>query len=102
MKNLITNIKEISTSVLRFSGLAYWVEIVTDNPRCTYYFGPFLSTKEANEAKAGYIEDLDNESAQIIFVKVQRCQPSNLTIFDETTEVAAAPEITPALSGHMS
>ncbi|NES17624.1 MAG: DUF1816 domain-containing protein [Symploca sp. SIO3E6] len=101
MKNLFTNTKEIFTSVLRFSGLAYWVEIVTDNPRCTYYFGPFVSTQEANEAKAGYIEDLEGESAQIISVKVQRCQPNNLTIYDELSEVAE-PEITPALSGQIS
>jgi hypothetical protein len=101
MKNLITNTKEIFTSVLSFSGLAYWVEIVTENPRCTYYFGPFLTTQEANEAKGGYIEDLEDESALIISVNVQRCQPSNLTIFDELSE-AAAPEIRPTFSGQMS
>lgn len=101
MKNLFTNTKEIFTNVLSFSGLAYWVEIVTDNPRCTYYFGPFVSTQEADEIKAGYIEDLEGESAKIISVKVKRCQPNNLTICDELSGVAE-PEITPALSRQVS
>ncbi|MEI6064995.1 MAG: DUF1816 domain-containing protein, partial [Pseudanabaena sp. ELA748] len=38
--------KNVFTSVLEKLGLAVWVEIVTDAPRCTYYFGPFIS--EAN------------------------------------------------------
>ncbi|NEP57095.1 MAG: DUF1816 domain-containing protein [Symploca sp. SIO2G7] len=100
MNNLFTNTKEIFTNVFHFLGLAYWVEIVTDNPQCTYYFGPFLSSQEADEAKAGYIEDLEGESAKIISVEVQRCQPNNLTICDELIEVAQ-PEIQPTFSGQI-
>ena len=78
--------KEVVIKILQFLGLAFWVEIVTDNPRCTYYFGPFVSEKEAIDAKSGYIEDLENEGAQGIVVKIKRCKPSNLTIFDEQGE----------------
>ncbi|NEQ70376.1 MAG: DUF1816 domain-containing protein [Symploca sp. SIO2D2] len=101
MKNIFTSAKEIFTNVLGFSGLPYWVEIVTDNPGCTYYFGPFVSTQEADTAKAGYIEDLEEESAKIVSVKVRRCQPDNLTICDELIEVAT-PNNTPTFSGQMS
>lgn len=80
--------KETLTKILQFLGLAFWVEIVTDNPNCTYYFGPFSTEQEANVSKAGYIEDLEAEGAQEIVVKIKRCKPTNLTIFDESGEQA--------------
>ncbi|HAA30481.1 MAG TPA: hypothetical protein DCE56_25830 [Cyanobacteria bacterium UBA8553] len=78
--------KEVLIKVLNLLGLAFWVEIVTDNPHCIYYFGPFFSTQEADEAKGGYVEDLENEGAQGISVTVKRCKPTNLTIFDDMGE----------------
>lgn len=96
--------KEVVIKILQFLGLAFWVEIVTDNPRCTYYFGPFLSEKEASDAKNGYVEDLENEGAQGIVVKIKRCKPSDLTIFDEQGEELAysTSSVPPTLSGQMS
>jgi hypothetical protein len=78
--------KEILLKILQFLGLALWVEIITDKPRCTYYFGPFFNDQEASAAKAGYVEDLENEGAQGISVSIKRCKPTNLTIFDEVGE----------------
>lgn len=78
--------KEILLKILQFLGLAFWVEIITDKPRCTYYFGPFFNDQEASAAKAGYVEDLENEGAQGISVSIKRCKPTNLTIFDEVGE----------------
>ena len=75
--------KELLISLLNFFGLALWVEVVTATPRCTYYFGPFLTTAEANAAKVGYIEDLENEGALGISVSVKRCKPVDLTIADD-------------------
>ncbi len=75
--------KEISIKILEFFGLACWVEINTDNPRCTYYFGPFLSQKEARLAQDGYIEDLKQEGTKGITVRIKRFKPGELTIFDE-------------------
>ncbi|PSO56354.1 MAG: hypothetical protein BRC47_02145 [Cyanobacteria bacterium QS_7_48_42] len=71
---------------LNFCGKACWVEIVTEDPRCIYYFGPFLSKKYAHSVKAGYVEDLENEGATGIRVTVKRCKPDKLTIFDEEEE----------------
>ena len=71
------------TGIVDSLGLAYWAEITTDNPRCIYYFGPFLSKQEALSAQYGYIEDLKGEQAQGIAVLTKRCQPKQLTIFDE-------------------
>jgi hypothetical protein len=93
--------KEVLIKILHFLGLAFWVEIVTDNPRCTYYFGPFLNDQEAHEAKNGYIEDLENEGAQGITVAIKRCKPDNLTIFDEPGEQLERPPI-PSFSGQPS
>jgi hypothetical protein len=78
--------KELFISVFDAIGLAHWVEIVTDNPRCTYYFGPFLFKSDAEAEKMGYVEDLQGEGARIVSLSVKKCQPSNLTIFDEVEE----------------
>jgi Domain of unknown function (DUF1816) len=73
--------KEFLTNLLNLSGLAWWVEIKTENPVCTYYFGPFVDEKAALTAKSGYIEDLENEGARSIQVIIKRCkQPSQLTV----------------------
>ncbi len=78
--------KEVLIKILQFLGLAFWVEVITDNPRCTYYFGPFFSDKDAQAAKTGYVEDLENEGAQGIIVSIKRCKPNKLTLFDELGE----------------
>lgn len=75
--------KTLVTQIVDFLGLAYWAEITTDTPRCTYYFGPFLSKQEAISAQNGYVEDLMGEEAQGIKVLIKRCKPKQLTIFDE-------------------
>ncbi|NJS41896.1 DUF1816 domain-containing protein [Candidatus Gracilibacteria bacterium] len=51
-----------------------------DLPRCTYYFGPFDSDKEASSNTPGYIEDLESEGARRVSIRIKRCQPSELTI----------------------
>ncbi|TVR14063.1 MAG: DUF1816 domain-containing protein [Phormidium sp. GEM2.Bin31] len=92
--------KEFLINILQFVGLAWWVEVRTDQPQCTYYFGPFLSQKDASRAKVGYIEDLETEGAQGIQAQVGRYKPSELTIFDEPTEFPKSPP-KPAFSGQM-
>jgi hypothetical protein len=74
------NIQEIWSSALHLVGQAWWVEITTERPHCTYYFGPFTTAVEADDAKAGYIEDLEGESAQGIQVAIKRCKPTQITI----------------------
>ena len=78
--------KELLIKISNLCGLAYWVEISTDTPRCLYYFGPFLTQKEAQLSQDGYIEDLQNEDAQGIVVKIKRFKPTELTIFDELAD----------------
>jgi signal transduction histidine kinase len=63
--------------------LTWWVEIQTNVPRCTYYFGPFENAKEARLSQVGYLEDLLEEKARGITVEIKQCQPEKLTIFDE-------------------
>ena len=36
-------------------GKAWWIEIKTNQPACTYYFGPFDSELEAMAAKGGRV-----------------------------------------------
>lgn len=86
MKNIWQDIKEILTNFFQSLGWAWWIEISTQNPRCTYYFGPFLSTKEARTAINGYLEDLEQEGATGIKVAVKRCKPADLTIAEDLGE----------------
>jgi S-formylglutathione hydrolase FrmB len=74
------NIQDIWSNTLQLVGQAWWVEITTDQPHCIYYFGPFSTEAEADNAKAGYIEDLESEQAQGINVVIKRCKPTEMTI----------------------
>jgi hypothetical protein len=74
------NIQDIWSNALHLVGQAWWVEITTERPHCTYYFGPFATAVEADTAKAGYVEDLESESAQGIQIAIKRCKPVQLTI----------------------
>jgi hypothetical protein len=83
----IINIKEFWTNSLQKFGRAWWIEITTGVPRCVYYFGPFSTSKEAESAQFGYIEDLENEGAIDIKVVVKQCKPLRLTIADDLGEI---------------
>jgi Domain of unknown function (DUF1816) len=77
---LALDFTNIWTDILNFLGQAWWVEVFTNQPKCTYYFGPFANIEEAQTAIAGYVTDLENESAQGIRTQVKRCKPHLLTI----------------------
>ncbi|WP_204104920.1 MULTISPECIES: DUF1816 domain-containing protein [Spirulina sp. CCY15215] len=94
--------KNVLIRFLEASGFAYWVEVKTDSPRCTYYFGPFLSDREAQETAPGYIEDLKEEGARGISVKIERMRPKELTVFEEELGEKRDREIIPSLSGRLS
>jgi hypothetical protein len=91
-------IEEIWTNTLDFLGQAWWIEVSTTQPKCTYYFGPFADVKEAESAMKGYIEDLEGESAQGIRAVVKRCKPERLTIDHDMGENSDRERAT-ALSG---
>ncbi len=91
------NIQDIWSSALHLVGQAWWVEVTTDLPHCTYYFGPFATAVEADAAKAGYVEDLESESAQGIKVAIKRCKPAQITIDHESSNYQ--PTIKTPMSG---
>ncbi len=81
MNNLLVNL-------LQSVGLAWWIEITTEFPRCTYYFGPFTHEEEARAEKRGYVEDLEQEGAHGIVVTIKRCKPEDLTICEDEEETS--------------
>lgn len=95
-----SNFKELLTNVFDQFGLAWWVEISTQNPRCTYYFGPFMNATEAKASVKGYVEDLELEGAQGISVNVKRCKPEVLTISEDLGEWFDR-KVKPVFSGQM-
>lgn len=78
--------QEFLTNLLDVVGLAWWVEVTTETPQCTYYFGPFSDSDAAEASKAGYLEDLEQEGAQGIVVTIKRCKPVNLTVSEDLGE----------------
>lgn len=88
--------QEFLITLSNFFGLAWWVEIKTDFPRCTYFFGPFLSAQAAEAEKPGYVEDLQGEGAQGMSVVVKRCKPARLTISEDPGEVRS--NVSPSFS----
>lgn len=58
----------------------WWVKIVTEQPYCIYYFGPFDSATEAQLNQVDYLQDLLQEGAKGITVNVEQGHPKQLTI----------------------
>lgn len=61
----------------------YWVEVETENPSCTYYFGYFAHPLAAKLMQRGYVKDLLEEQAIVLSAEIKRCQPKQLTIMEE-------------------
>lgn len=80
---LLNGFKNLLISFLPKPDWAWWVEIVTTEPCCIYYFGPFDNSAAAGAACPGYVEDLENEQAQGIGINIKYCKPDLLTVFDE-------------------
>lgn len=77
----------------------WWVEVKTEEPACTYYFGPFEIEEEAQLAQKGYVDDLQQEGAKLVSTTVEnRTTPQQLTIYEEGMD-GASPEPKPAFSG---
>ncbi|GAB4319698.1 MAG: DUF1816 domain-containing protein [Leptolyngbyaceae cyanobacterium] len=93
--------QELFTRLIDLVGLAWWVEVKTESPRCIYYFGPFLTADEAEAAKPGYVEDLQQEDAQGIEAVTKRCKPVQLTIYDD--DLGELPsKVTPSFSSPLT
>ncbi|OKH21556.1 hypothetical protein NIES593_15165 [Hydrococcus rivularis NIES-593] len=80
--NPLSAIADPINSDSSIDGKYWWVEIVTVNPQCIYYFGPFQSSQEAQTMGPGYIEDLQAEGAKEIQASIKYCNPKRLTIFE--------------------
>lgn len=68
------------------SQLPWWLKIETIIPRCTYFFGPFDHPLEAKFFQHGYVQDLKEEQAQGITVKLEQGNVTQLTIAEEDEE----------------
>ncbi len=77
---------EFWLAICSFFGFAWWVEIKTAAPPCTYYFGPFGDRDSAAAESAGYVEDLESEGARGIVPAIKRCRPPALTLVADEFE----------------
>lgn len=63
--------------------LGWWVEILTAQPLCLYYFGAFASQQEAESHQAGFVDDLLQENAIILSTNLQFFQPIHITLIGD-------------------
>ena len=57
----------------------WWVEVDTDSPKRTYYFGPYDSRQQASDKSNGYIRDLEKKGAKKISINIKQVrQPTQL------------------------
>src|SRR4028119_1554812 len=98
VNNFLENTEEFFMSYLEEVGMAWWVEIITKKPDCTYYFGPFASHREAQLSQLGYLEDLEQERPKLIAIEIKQCQPKELTIFEDKWTKKTDSNISPDLS----
>jgi len=77
---------EFWLGIQSFFGRAWWVEVRTTAPPCTYYFGPFADRAAAAAAQEGYREDLELEGARGIETVAKRCKPHALTLVGDELE----------------
>lgn len=78
--------EEAFVAYLEKMGMAWWIEIITNQPKCIYYFGPFSSSDKAQSSSGTYIEDLEQKNVQVINVDIKRGQPQQLTILEDEFE----------------
>ncbi|MEG4073896.1 DUF1816 domain-containing protein [Microcoleus sp. Pol14C2] len=63
----------------------WWVEVETDSPKRTYYFGPYDSRQEASNSSNRYIRDLENKGAKKISINIKEgSKPTQLTASEES------------------
>ncbi|HEY9904604.1 MAG TPA: DUF1816 domain-containing protein [Candidatus Sericytochromatia bacterium] len=98
INKFLENTEEFFASYLEMMGKAWWVEIITKKPDCTYYFGPFASHREAQLSQLGYLEDLEQERPKLIAIEIKQCQPKELTIFEDKWTKKTDNNISPNLS----
>ena len=55
-------------------GLAWWAKIDTDQPRTTYWYGPFITKRSLEENMKYFIEDLSDEGSINIQHTLVRCK----------------------------
>jgi Domain of unknown function (DUF1816) len=77
---VLLKITDFFTNIWSFWERAWWIEVVTTQPHCTYYFGPFMDAQEAKIEMPGFIEDLESEFVQEIKIQIKHCKPAQLTI----------------------
>ena len=55
-------------------GLAWWAKIETDQPSCTYWFGPFITKRSLKENISSFINELSDEGSKNIKYSLVRCK----------------------------
>ncbi len=55
-------------------GLAWWAKIETENPKTTYWYGPFITKRSLNENITSFLKDLADEGSTNIKQSLVRCK----------------------------
>ena len=59
-------------------GLSWWAKVETNEPKVTYWFGPFLTRRSLKKNLSTFLDDLSREGTGSIdhsFVRTRRDEP---------------------------
>jgi hypothetical protein len=77
--------------------LGWWVEVITEMPLCTYYFGDFDSQEKAEWAKGFYVDELAKDGAEGISTQLKHCQAQDLTNFEDESRSSSVIILPPTI-----
>ena len=55
-------------------GLAWWAKIETNQPKATYWYGPFITKRSLKENMSSFIKELSDEGSTNIKHSLLRCK----------------------------
>ncbi len=55
-------------------GLTWWARVETNDPKVTYWFGPFLTRRSLRSNLSIFVEDLSQEGAHSVEHRIYRCR----------------------------
>ena len=71
---MVNRPKKLIRNIGNKLGLAWWAKIETEDPCCTYWFGPFITKRSLKENISSFINDLSDEGSKNIKHSLVRCK----------------------------
>ncbi len=65
---------ELVLAFLNVIGWAWWAKLETNNPKATYWFGPFVTRRYLCEHLTNMVKELERETSSSVKETIVRCR----------------------------